>query len=87
MAREPLAVVSCDRIVRLRAVMPDESPIDLDEHAAVIAYAVEQRGAKEEGSRRRKAHIEVTREYVQDVHRFLDEIRQGLGTRRDSIWL
>jgi hypothetical protein len=39
---EPPDHVSLDRLVRLRTTMPDESPIDLDEHAAMIAYDVER---------------------------------------------
>jgi hypothetical protein len=34
---KPPERVSCDRLARLRAAMPDESPIDLDEHAVIIA--------------------------------------------------
>jgi hypothetical protein len=75
---QPPELVSCDRIVRLRAVMPDESPIDLNAHAAMIAYEVERQGAEGESFKRTEAHIEVTREYVQDVRRFLAEVRQAL---------
>lgn len=56
--------------------MPDESPIDLDAHAAMIAYDVERR--IRDASKLREAHVEVTREYVQDVRRFLDEMRLSL---------
>ena len=75
-AAAPLERVSCDRIARLRAAMPDESPIDLDEHAAIIAYDVECQ--THESIRRREAHIDVTQEYVQDVRRFLVEMRLAL---------
>lgn len=73
----PPARVSRARILRLRQVMPDESPIDLDAHAAMIAYDVEGQGSYAEALKRREASIEVTRDYVESVHRFLDEIRQA----------
>ena len=69
-------VVSRERILRLRHVMPDESPIDLDEHAAMIAYDVERQGSYAEALKRREAGIEVTNDYVQSVRRFLSDIRQ-----------
>lgn len=69
---------SRERIIRLRSVMPDESTIDLDTHAAMIAYDVERQGSYREALRRREASIDLTREYVEDVHRFLDDIRRGL---------
>ena len=78
---EPLKLVSCERIVRLRSVMPEESPIDLDAHAALIAYDVECQGGYEEALARRDARIQVTRRYVEDVRRFLDAVRQGLPTK------
>ena len=59
--------------------MPDESPIDLDEHAAMIAYDVERIGGYPEVLRRREARIEVTSNYVESVRRFLDEIREASG--------
>jgi hypothetical protein len=77
---EPLELVSCDRIVRLRAVMPEESPIDLDVHAAMIAYEVERQGSYREALERRGAGIQVTRGYVDDVRRFLDAVRQAIRT-------
>jgi len=58
--------------------MPEESAIALDAHAAMIALDVERQGAYPESLRRREARIEVTRKYVDDVHRFLEEIRKGL---------
>jgi len=57
--------------------MPDESPIDLDEHAAMIAYDVERQGGYAEVLQRREASIEATRDYVRRVHCFLDEIREA----------
>jgi len=72
--------VSCERIIRLRSCMPDESPIDLDAHAAMIAYDVEHHGPYEESQTRRQAQIDVTKHYVEDVHRFLDEIRRKVHT-------
>lgn len=66
----------CARIMRLRTVMPDESPIDLDEHTAIIAYDVERQTRYP--LRRREARIGVTNEYVQDVRHFLEEIRSAL---------
>jgi hypothetical protein len=57
--------------------MPDESPIDLDEHAAMIAYDVERQGSYAEALQRREAGIEVTRSYVEEVHRFLADIREA----------
>ncbi|HEX6679643.1 MAG TPA: hypothetical protein VF063_03260 [Gaiellaceae bacterium] len=56
--------------------MPDESPIDLDAHAAMVAYDVERSGGYAEVLKRR-AGVEVTREYVESVRRFLDGIRQS----------
>jgi len=76
-AGDPPARVSLERILRLRQVMPDESPIDLDAHAAMVALDVERAGSYAEVMRRREASIEVTREYVESVRRFLDEIRQS----------
>lgn len=73
---EPAELVPLDRIVRLRSAMPDESPIDLDEHAAMIAYDVQRQ--TRESIKRRAAHIEVTREYLDDVRRFLQEKRAVL---------
>ena len=70
------ALVSRKRILRLRHVMPDESPIDLDEHAAMIAYDVERHGSYAEVLKRREAGIEVTNDYVQSVRRFLSDIRE-----------
>jgi hypothetical protein len=64
--------------------MPDESPIDLDEHAAMIAYDVERQGSyaavlRQRGTsiKRREATIEVTRNYVRNVRRFLNESRKA----------
>src|SRR5262249_30890579 len=71
------ARVSLERILRLRQVMPDESPIDLDAHAAMVALDVERTGSYAEVMRRREASIEVTREYVESVRLFLNEIRQS----------
>jgi len=71
------AIVSLERILRLRQVMPDESPIDLDEHAAMIAFDVERQGSYALALKRREAGIEVTHAYVQDVRRFLDDIRDA----------
>jgi len=68
-------LVSRNRILRIRQAMPDESPIDLDEHAAMIAYDVERQGGYAEVLRQREASIEVTNHYVQEVRRFLDDIR------------
>ena len=79
---DPPALVSRARIVRLRRVMPDESPIDLDAHAAMIAYDVERLGSYADALKRREAGIEVTRDYVQSVRRFLEEIRQ-VSKRRE----
>ena len=76
--------VSCERIVRLRSVMPDESPIDLDAHAAMIAYDAERQDSFAESLKRRDARIAVTRHYTADVHRFLEELRRGLPTRPPS---
>jgi len=75
--------VSRERILRLRQVMPDESPIDLDRHAAMIAYDVERTGSYAEALKRRGATIEARYDYVESVHRFLDEVRRGarLGDR------
>src|SRR5262245_30133340 len=70
------AEVPRERILRLRQVMPDESPIDLDTHAAMIAYDVERAGSYAHVLRQREATIQVTRDYVESVHRFLDEVRQ-----------
>jgi len=72
-------LVPRNRILRIRQVMPDESPIDLDEHAAMIAYDVERQGSYAEALTRREASIEVTRNYVREVHRFLAEIRKASG--------
>ena len=69
--------VSRQRILRLRQVMPDESPIDLDTHAAMIAYDVERAGSYAQVLKQREATIQVTREYVESVRRFLDEVRHG----------
>jgi len=69
--------VSLERILRLRQVMPDESPIDLDRHAAMIAYDVERAGSYAQVLKQREAAIQVTRDYVESVHRFLDEVRQA----------
>ena len=69
--------VARELILRLRQVMPDESPIDLDEHAAMVAFDVERAGDNAEVRRRREASIEVTREYVASVRRFLDDIRRS----------
>src|SRR5262245_27530215 len=74
---EPLAV-PCARLVRLRSVMPEESPIDLDEHAALIAYEVERRADYPTLLKQRGARIRITEAYVRDVHRFLDEVRHVL---------
>jgi len=60
--------------------MPDESPIDLDEHAAMIAYDVERQGSYAEALKRREVGIQVTNDYVQSVRRFLDEMR-GASSR------
>ena len=78
-----------ERIIRLRSVMPDESPIDLDEHAAVIALDVERASASEgyaklvEGTRERiretRAGVELTRQYVAHARRVLEEMRAALG--------
>jgi hypothetical protein len=57
--------------------MPDESPIDLDTHAAMIAYDVERTGSYAEALKRRGATIEARYDYVESVHRFLDEVRRG----------
>ena len=69
--------VSQARIIRLREAMPDESPIDLDAHAAMIAFDVEGQGSYAEVFKRRGASIEVTRDYVESVRRFLNDIRQA----------
>jgi len=61
--------------------MPDESPIDLDEHAAMIAYDVERQGSYARALRRREASIKVTHNYVQTVHRFLEEVREAASLR------
>ena len=84
MSKEP-DLVSRDRILRLRLVMPDESPIDLDAHAAMIAYDVERVGSLHESMRRHETHIAVTQDYVQDMHRFLDEIRHALEANRPDL--
>ena len=77
MESSPPSRVSRARILRLREVMPDESPIDLDAHAAMIARDVEGQGSYAEILKKRGASIEVTREYVESVRRFLDDIRQA----------
>ena len=82
-----------ERIVRLRSVMPEESPIDLDEHAAVIALEVERASASAEYAKlveahvevarervgEARAHVELTRRYVAYARRLLDEMRSTLG--------
>jgi hypothetical protein len=70
-------LVPRNRILRIREVMPDESPIDLDEHAAMIAYDVERQGSYAEALQRREDSIKVTRNYVEDVHRFLADMRKA----------
>ena len=74
--------VSRERILRLRQVMPDESPIDLDTHAAMIAYDVERAGSYAQLLKQREATIQVTRDYVERVHRFLDEVRRASKAAR-----
>jgi hypothetical protein len=64
--------------------MPDESPIDLDAHAAMIAFDVERQHSYAETLRRRGAQIEVTNAYVEEVRRFLADLREGLTTRPPS---
>jgi hypothetical protein len=72
----PGASASLERVLRLRDVMPDESPIDLDEHAALIAYDVEVH-SREELIRRGRARVQVTSEYLGQVRRFLAERRRS----------
>jgi hypothetical protein len=72
-----LPTLARKRILRLRRVMPDESPIDLDEHAAMIAYDVERQSCYAEALERRQAGIQATHAYVQSVRRFLDKIRES----------
>ena len=72
------ALVSRKRILRLRHVMPDESPIDLDEHAAMIACDVARRGSYAEALTQREAGIEVTNDYVKRVRSFLYDMRAAL---------
>ena len=76
-AGDRMVRVSRERILRLRQVMPDESPIDLDMHAAMIAYDVERAGSYAQVLKQREATIQVTRDYVESVHRFLDEVRHA----------
>jgi hypothetical protein len=78
-----------ERLLRLRSVMPDESPIDLDQHAAVIALDGERACASEEyvrlveahvaATRERlrttRAHADLTRHYIEHARTVLDEMR------------
>jgi hypothetical protein len=71
--------------------MPDESPIDLDEHAAVIALDVERAAATEEYTKlveahvdvarehlgKTRAHVELTRRYVAHARRVLEEMKSS----------
>ena len=68
-----------ERIIRLRSVMPDESPIDLDEHAAVIALDVERVTASEEHTKLVRSHVELTREYVAHARAVLRQMRSTVG--------
>ena len=75
-----------ERIIRLRSVMPDESTIGLDEHAAVIALDVERVTASEEHAQLVRAHVERARErvdlteaYIAHARAVLRELRGGRG--------
>jgi hypothetical protein len=88
---------SRERLFRLRSVMPDESPIDLDEHAAVIALDVERTCASTEYVKLVHAHVENVRErvrdsraradltrcYIQHARSVLDEMRTKLEALAD----
>ena len=68
-----------ERIIRLRSVIPDDSTIDLDEHAAVIALDVERATASEKHAGLVKAHVDLMREYIAHASAVLRELRSTLG--------
>ena len=68
------------RIIRLRSVMPDESPIDLDEHAALIAYDLGRHDPRQATIDQNKAQVQETRAYVQDARRLLTKLREAVDS-------
>jgi hypothetical protein len=72
--------------------MPDESPIDLDEHAAVIALEVERVRAGTEYVKLVQAHVETMRERVRDsraradlTRRYIEHARGVLAEMRTKL--
>ena len=59
--------------------MPEESPIDLDLHAAMIAHEVARLGSSELHIEHAKAHVAATRTYVEAVRRFLRASRTAVA--------
>jgi predicted component of type VI protein secretion system len=74
-----------ERLLRLRSVMPDESPIDLDEHAAVITLEVERACASTEYVKLVRAHVENTREHVRDSQARADLTRRYIQHARSVL--
>lgn len=60
--------------------MPDESPIDLDEHAALIAYALGRHDRHDATIHHNKAQVQETRAYVQEARRFLIQPRHAVDS-------
>ena len=79
-ARDASGALSVERIIRLRSVMPEESPIDLDEHAALIAHAVDRYEPHQATIKQKKTQIQETRLYVQEARRFLAQLRHAIDT-------
>jgi hypothetical protein len=72
--------------------MPEESPIDLDEHAAVIALDVERAWESTEYVKLVQAHVENVRERVRDsraradlTQRYIEHARGVLAEMRAKL--